>query len=216
VNIFLVLVNLAVFVVEVSVLASQGDSGFANFLNKYAFQPAFLDHGLFQPTIITAMFLHAGFLHIIGNMLYLLPFGDNVEDRLGHVRYLLFYLLCGAAATLIFTLFNRHSSVPLLGASGAIAGVLGGYLALYPTGSRVKGFFFIIILFFRIELPAIVFIGYWFIMQLFSSLASLGANVAADAGGVAFLAHVGGFIAGFLLAPLFANNLPKSQESVRL
>jgi membrane associated rhomboid family serine protease len=218
VNVLLVLANLIVFIIEISVLASQGESGFANFIHRYSFQPSQFDTGWLQPTILTAMFMHAGFLHIIGNMMFLLPFGDNVEDRLGHIRYLLFYLICGVAATVIFALFNRHSNVPLLGASGAIAGVLGGYLALYPTGSRVKGFFFLIIIFFRIELPAILFIGYWFVMQLFSSIASLGAGASAQAqgGGVAFLAHVGGFVVGLMLAPLLANNLPKSQQSVSL
>lgn len=123
-------------------------------------------------------------------------------------------LVCGIAANLIFAAFNMRSQIPLIGASGAIAGVLGAYLALHTWGSNVKGIFFIVILFFRVQLPAVVFIGYWFIMQLFSSVASLGAgDVASQSGGVAFMAHVGGFIIGFILAPLLAKKGSIHQSS---
>lgn len=200
VTVCIVALNVAVFLVEYAVLASQGEVGFQHFLDRYSFVPL----NPFTFTLLTALFLHAGILHIVGNMLYLLPFGDNVEDRLGHVRYLVFYLLCGVAANLIFALFNRGSAVPLIGASGAIAGVLGGYTALYPRNSRVKGFLWIIIILIRVQLPAIVFIGYWFFMQLFSTIVSLGSSAQASGGGVAFLAHVGGFLVGLVLAPLLA------------
>jgi membrane associated rhomboid family serine protease len=200
----IVALNAIVFAIEMNILYRQGDSGLNNFVTHYAAVPNQLFHGSpLQIGLITAMFLHAGFVHIIGNMLYLLPFGDNVEDRLGHIRYLFFYLICGVIATLVYCLFNASSSVPLIGASGAIAGVLGGYLRLYPRG-RVKGFFFIIVLLLPITLPAILFIGYWFIMQLFGSVASLGADTASPGETVAFIAHVGGFIAGWVLAPIMA------------
>jgi membrane associated rhomboid family serine protease len=202
--VFIVLINIAVFLLETFILLTQGRPAFESFINRFAFVPSSLHDHVIALTIFSAMFLHGGLIHIVGNMLYLLPFGDNVEDRLGHVRYLIFYLLCGVLATLVFALFNQGSNVPLLGASGAIAGVLGGYLALYPTGSTVKGFIFLIILLFRVDLPAVLFIGYWFVIQLFSSVASLSNSPTAQAGGVAFLAHVGGFIAGLILAPLLA------------
>jgi membrane associated rhomboid family serine protease len=200
----LLLVNIAVFVFQASLLLESGEAGLASFIQEYAAVPANITDGTpFEIGLFTAMFLHGGLLHIIGNMIYLLPFGDNVEDSLGHFRYLLFYLLTGIAGTILYTVFNAGSTVPLIGASGAIAGVLGGYLALHPRG-RVKGFFFIIILLIPLTLPAILFIGYWFIMQLFGSVASLDANAVGSAGGVAYMAHVGGFIAGLLLAPLMA------------
>lgn len=179
ITVMLVILNLTAFVLEAYVLLTLGENGLNELLTRYSVVPADVtDTTPLEIGLITSMFLHAGILHFLGNMLYLLPFGDNVEDRLGHLRYLIFYLLCGLAASLIYIAFNRDSAIPLVGASGAIAGVLGGYLAF-------------------------VFIGYWFIMQVFSSVASLGASEA-ESGGVAFLAHVGGFLAGLVLAPLLA------------
>jgi membrane associated rhomboid family serine protease len=207
VTVAIVAINLVVFAYQVYLVGTYGESGLSEFINKYAIVPAdILTYGWLQAGLVTSMFLHAGLLHFLGNMLYLLPFGDNVEDRMGHFKYLVFYLLCGLAAVVVHILFNRTSPVPLLGASGAIAGVLGGYLILHPHGT-VKGFFVVIILFFRVDLPAILFIGYWFLIQIFSSAASLTGGTAAG-GGVAFLAHVGGFVAGLLLAPLFAGRRP--------
>ncbi|MDB5181302.1 MAG: rhomboid family protein [Candidatus Saccharibacteria bacterium] len=209
----LVAANLAVFAFEVYLLFTYGETGLNEFIMKYAAIPAdFSDGSPLEIGLLTAMFLHGGLLHIIGNMIYLLPFGDNVEDRLGHVRYLIFYLLCGLIATLVYTLFNIGSSTPLIGASGAIAGVLGGYLVLHPRG-RVKGFFFLIILLIPLTLPAIIFIGYWFVMQLFGSVASLGADAVSSAGSVAFIAHVGGFVAGLILAPLMALTTPSRKAN---
>lgn len=200
----IVALNVIVFAIEISILFHSGDKGLNNFIMKYAAIPDKILHGSpLQIGLIAALFIHGSLLHIIGNMIYLLPFGDNVEDRLGHFRYLLFYLLCGVIATLIYAIFNSHSTVPLIGASGAIAGVLGGYLRLFRKG-RVKGFLFIIILLIPITLPAAWFILYWFVMQLFGSVASLGANVASPGESVAFLAHVGGFLAGWFLAPRMA------------
>ncbi|HXW05701.1 MAG TPA: rhomboid family intramembrane serine protease [Vicinamibacterales bacterium] len=145
------------------------------------------------PSILTSQFLHAGWLHVAGNMLYLWIFGDNVEDRLGHVRYVLFYLSCGTVSALAQVAMNPHSAVPMVGASGAIAGVMGAYFVLFPL-SRVLTAVFVVLYLDIIEVPAIFFLGIWFLLQLFSGVGSLGAEVAD--GGVAFWAHIGGFGAG--------------------
>jgi membrane associated rhomboid family serine protease len=146
-------------------------------------------------SVLTSMFLHGGWLNFLGNMLYLWIFGDNVEDRLGHFRYLLFYLFCGAAAALGQTAIEPSSTVPMIGASGAIAGVMGAYFVLFPH-SRVLTGVFIFIFFDIIEIPAIFFLGIWFLMQFFSGVGSLGADAAQ--GGVAFWAHIAGFAIGAL------------------
>jgi membrane associated rhomboid family serine protease len=149
-------------------------------------------------TLLTSMFIHGGFLHIASNMLYLWVFGDNVEDQLGHVTYLIFYVVCGIAAGLTHVLVNAGSTIPSVGASGAIAGVLGGYLLMFP-GAQVRTLLFLgpIILFPRIS--AFILIGFWFITQLLSGVASLGMT-SQQTSGVAFWAHIGGFVAGLLLA----------------
>jgi membrane associated rhomboid family serine protease len=145
------------------------------------------------PSLLTSQFLHAGWLHIIANMVYLWIFGDNVEDRLGHGRYLLFYLGAGAAAGVIQILFNPFSIVPMLGASGAIAAVMGVYFVLYPQ-SRVLTAIFVVIFFDLVEIPAIFFLGIWFLTQLLSGVGSIGLPNAS--GGTAFWAHIGGFAMG--------------------
>ena len=148
-------------------------------------------------TVFTSMFLHGGWMHLIGNMLYLWIFGDNVEGSMGHGRFVVFYVLCGAAAVLAQSLPDTGSEVPMIGASGAISGVLGAYLLLYPHARVLVlvplGFFFPVV-----RLPAGIVLGLWFALQLFSSLGS-----APGGGGVAFGAHIGGFIAGLALVPLF-------------
>ena len=145
------------------------------------------------PTIFTSMFMHAGWLHLGGNMLYLWIFGDNVEDNFGHLKFIIFYLVCGIAATLAQLIFSTGSNVPNLGASGAIAGVLGAYLVLFPRG-QVK------VLMGRgvIPMPALVVIGGWIVLQLVSGIGSISAS--AQTGGVAYMAHIGGFFAGVVLA----------------
>ncbi len=149
-------------------------------------------------TLLSAMFMHGGFAHIGGNMLYLWIFGDNVEDRMGHLKYLIFYLLCGGLASATHIFFGPDSQIPSLGASGAIAGVLGAYLILYPRkGVRVIQWGAII------EIPALIVIGLWGLLQFVSGFGSL-ANVG-KSGGVAYMAHVGGFVAGILLVFLFRN-----------
>jgi len=161
-------------------------------------------------TLITSMFMHGGIAHIFGNMLYLWIFGDNLEDAMGHLRYLIFYLVCGVLASLahVFatTMFGGNPYLPSLGASGAISGVLAGYLVLFPS-RRVR------ILMFRTiqEVPAIWAIGIWFVFQLISGIGVLGSG--SQAGGVAYAAHIGGFIAGLVLVKFFAAGRPRYQYS---
>ena len=146
--------------------------------------------------VFTSMFLHGGFMHVAGNMLYLWIFGDNVEDRMGHGRFLVFYLLCGVAAALAQTISVPDSVVPMVGASGAIAGVMGAYFVLYPR-SRIVTLIPIFFFFQIVEVPAIFFLGIWFLMQFVSGVGSIVSAVGgASGGGIAFWAHVAGFVAG--------------------
>jgi membrane associated rhomboid family serine protease len=182
----LILLNVLFFFVELS----GGDP----FIMKWSVIPRQLvaSPATEFPTIFTSMFMHAGWLHLLGNMLYLWIFGDNVEDSFGHAKFLIFYLLCGIAATLAQVVFSMNSGVPNLGASGAIAGVLAGYILLFPRGQvRVlmgRGV---------IPMPALVVIGFWIVLQLISGIGSISNT--AEAGGVAYMAHIGGFIAGLVL-----------------
>jgi len=186
----LIALNVIFFLVELS----GGDA----FITQWAFVPSrFLANPATDfPTLFTSMFMHAGLLHIGGNMLYLWIFGDNVEDRFGHVKFLIFYLICGLAATGAQLVFSLDSSIPNLGASGAIAGVLGAYVLLFPKakvsvlqGQRV------------VPVSALIVIGLWFVLQLFSGIGSIAST--SDTGGVAYMAHIGGFVAGLVLAFLF-------------
>jgi len=145
-------------------------------------------------TLFSSMFLHGGFLHLIGNMLYLWIFGNNVEDTLGHFRFFIFYLVCGLFAAVVQIFSAPDLTVPMIGASGAIAGILGAYLLLFP-GARVLTLVFIIIFVKLIRIPAIIILGFWFVIQL------LGVGTAAS--NVAFFAHIGGFISGLILVKLF-------------
>ena len=157
------------------------------------FIPAFLP-------LLTSMFLHGGWMHLIGNMIYLYIFGDNVEDRLGHGRYLFFYLLCGVASAAAQVLSDPASEIPLVGASGAIAGVLGAYLFLYPR-ARILTMIPLMVAFPIIEVPAYLFLGFWIVLQIIQAYLSAGMEV--SGGGVAWWAHAGGFAAGAALLPLF-------------
>jgi membrane associated rhomboid family serine protease len=143
-------------------------------------------------TLFTSMFMHAGWVHLGGNMLYLWIFGDNVEDRFGHIKFIVFYLLCGLAATFAQLAFSLGSNVPNLGASGAIAGVLGAYILLFPQ-ERVKVLQGQQV----VQVPALIVIGLWIVLQFFSGIGSIAG--AAQTGGVAYMAHIGGFLAGFVL-----------------
>jgi membrane associated rhomboid family serine protease len=146
---------------------------------------------------LTSMFLHGGFLHILGNMWFLYIFGDNIEDRLGHIRYLIFYLLSGVAAGLIHLVTNWNSNIPTIGASGAISGVMGAYLLLYPR-SRIMTLIPIFLFIQFVEIPAFIFLGYWLLIQ-FLSASFTPRNV----GGIAFWAHIGGFVAGLIFVKIF-------------
>jgi membrane associated rhomboid family serine protease len=199
-NWLLIGLNIFMFLVEVS-LGPQAEL----FITALGVVPARL---LAVPslgqvlTIFTSMFLHGGWLHLFSNMLALYIFGDNVEDRIGHGRYLVFYLLCGMIAASAHVAFNAASPVPTIGASGAISGVLGAYFILYPK-ARVITLVPIIILPWIVEIPAIVYLGFWFLSQLLNGTLAIVAGAQAF-GGVAFWAHVGGFLAGTILVGLFA------------
>ena len=185
----LIALNVLFFFVELS--------GGEAFIVKWSFVPhRFLANPAADfPTLFTSMFMHAGWLHLGGNMLYLWIFGDNVEDNFGHLKFLVFYLLCGLAATFAQMAFSMGSNVPNLGASGAIAGVLGAYILLFPRGqvSVLQGQRVI-------PVPALIVIGLWFVLQFFSGIGSIGNGAQ---GGVAYMAHIGGFVAGFVLSLLF-------------
>ncbi|MBN2248222.1 MAG: rhomboid family intramembrane serine protease [Coriobacteriia bacterium] len=197
VTLALIAANIGVFIYEYTL----GTQGLQAFWARWSIVPARLLADPFSPhqiaTIFTSMFMHAGWIHLIGNMLYLWIFGNNIEDRLGAVRFIAFYLVSGVAAAAAQIVTAPASTVPMLGASGAVAGVLAAYLLLYPGASIVT----IIPVFFFIEVarvPAYLVIGFWFVLQLGSGLASLGA--AATTGGTAWFAHIGGFVAGLVLA----------------
>lgn len=195
VNTLLILANVVVFLFELTLTPAQ----YKAFLLTNATIPshfhAFLaGHLSFQAAfapIFTSMFLHMGFLHIAGNMLFLWIFGDNVEDYFGHFTYLLFYLLCGIGSDFFHILFNFHSSIPALGASGAISGVMGAYIILYPRARVLT----LVIIFF-LPIPAFVILGYWFLLQFVAGVTTIGV---AATGGVAVWAHIGGFLLGMLI-----------------
>ncbi|MGK7913264.1 MAG: rhomboid family intramembrane serine protease [Synechococcus sp.] len=152
--------------------------------------------------MLAAMFMHGGFFHIIGNMLFLWIFGDNIEDVMGHVKFLIFYLLCGLGATVAQILSDPTSVVPNIGASGAIAGVLGAYLINFPK-ARVKAIFLLGFIPIRLRIPALFYLGWWFVQQAFYSVLSLDDQVNMGTGGIAYWAHAGGFVFGVLLVKFF-------------
>jgi membrane associated rhomboid family serine protease len=185
----IIVANVLVFLYQISL-----DSFSANYLvDVYGLVPARFE----LSTLFTSMFLHGGWLHLIGNMWFLWIYGDNVEDILGGARYLLFYLSCGAAAGVAHLLTNPGSPVPTIGASGAVSGVMGAYLLKFPHSrivTLIPVFFFLT----TAEIPAVVILVYWFLIQVFSGMAAVG-QMASAQGGVAWFAHVGGFLAGMLL-----------------
>ncbi len=192
----LIVANILFFLVELS----GGD----DFIRQWSFIPSRFSQDPIgnAPTIFTAMFMHGGWMHLFGNMLYLYIFGDNVEDRFGPIKFLIFYLVAGIAATFAQYAFSTGSSVPNLGASGAIAGVLGAYMLMFPQAT-------VNVLIIRqiVALPAIVVIGFWIVLQLFSGVGSIAdTNATGDTGGVAYMAHVGGFVAGLVIAFLFGSS----------
>lgn len=162
-------------------------------------------------TFLTSMFLHGGWMHLIGNMWYLWIFGDNVEDRMGHVKFLIFYLLCGVVAAWTQVLLNANSDVPMVGASGAIAGVLGAYMLAFPT-ARVSTLVFLGFFMTVVHLPAIVLLGFWFVIQFLSGLETM--VLTEVGGGVAWWAHIGGFVAGMVLLHVFQKPPPRRRAYV--
>ena len=207
VTLSLVIACFVVFAWELGLMASGGENALEDFITKWGVVPAdltaawgrgdYLSRG--TATLVTSQFLHGGWLHLLGNMLYLWIFGDNVEDNFGSLKFLIFYLLCGIAATFAQYAVMPNSSIPNLGASGAIAGVLAGYLVLYPQG-RVT----VLTQFGPTQLPALFVIGLWIVLQLFSGVGSIATTTqTAETGGVAYMAHVGGFFAGLVLAFFF-------------
>lgn len=202
VNYVLIAANVAVFFYELS-LGPHLDAFFAQYglvPSKYFAAVANGTHPVIRYVpFFSSMFIHGGWLHIIGNMWFLFIFGDNVEDRFGHGRYFLFFILSGLAAAVLQTFLSAASSVPTIGASGAISGVLGAYLIMFPRAkvvTLIPIFFFIDI----IDISAMLFIGFWFLMQFLSGLQSAGLE---SSGGIAWWAHVGGFLAGVLMVPIF-------------
>ena len=190
----LIAINVLVFLLELS----SGDA----FIERWAFVPSrFLADPVGElPTLFTSMFMHAGWLHLLSNMLYLWIFGDNVEDRFGHGLFTVFYILCGLGATFAQLAVSMGSSIPNLGASGAIAGVLGAYIVMFP-GSGVN------VLLGRVvtRMSALIVIGFWIILQIFSGIGTFTASSQAE-GGVAYMAHIGGFFAGVILTFLLGGN----------
>ncbi len=189
VTMLIIAINVLVFLYEVSL---EG-YGLNHFIETWALVPAHFE----ASRVITSMFLHGGWMHLLGNMWFLWIFGDNVEDALGHGKYALFYLLTGVAAALGHVVLNPDSAIPTVGASGAIAGVMGAYIVKFPH-SRILTLVFIFFFITFVQVPAGVMLAYWFLIQLLSGVGSI-ARTQASAGGVAWFAHVGGFIAGMVL-----------------
>ena len=190
VTLFIILINVVVFIIELI----AGDA----FVTRWAVVPANISAGHHLETIITAMFMHASWSHILGNMVFLWAFGPEMEDSMGSWRYALYYLIGGVVATLTQVAFAPHSTVPNLGASGAIAAVMGGFLVTYPS-DQIRSLLFIFVFVRVTYIPAMLLIGVWFLLQLFS----VGTIAKTQTGGVAYLAHVGGFIFGAVFARLF-------------
>ena len=208
-TISIIAVNIVVFLYE----ASLGE-GVRAFVFTYGAVPIEITSGVriahksFPPALnlITSQFLHGGLFHIIGNMWFLWIFGDNVEDAMGKLRFLVFYLICGVAAALTHIAFTPHSQIPLVGASGAIAGVLGSYFLLYPRARVLTFVFFFPFIFDIVALPAVIYLGMWFLLQVLYAPAG---------GAVAWFAHIGGFICGLVLTPLFVRRGARRLARVR-
>lgn len=211
VNVTIIVINVLVFLYEFAI-GHRVEALFASFAVipydvSSAIQTGRFDVAVVLP-LFTSMFLHGGWMHLIGNMLYLWIFGDNIEDIMGRGRYVVFYLLCGIAASVTHIFIAPTSAIPTVGASGAISGVLGAYLLLFPRAKVVT--LIPIFMFVQVaRLPAIFILGFWFVMQFFNGLASLGFE-SAGMGGVAWWAHIGGFVAGMLLIWVFR----KKEENI--
>jgi membrane associated rhomboid family serine protease len=199
----IIVINVLVFFYQ----ASLSDYELNHFNSMYGIVPDRLRYS----SLLTSMFLHGGWMHLIGNMWFLWIFGDNVEDVLGHDKYLMFYLLCGLAAAVTHVMLNPDSRIPTIGASGAIAGVMGGYYIKFPH-SRIVSLVMLFVFFTTIEVPAGFMLIVWFIMQIFSGIGSIGySNI--SRGGTAWFAHVGGFVAGMLLIKIMRTKDRYSKRS---
>jgi membrane associated rhomboid family serine protease len=200
VNWAIIILNALVFLFEISLSPAARE----HLILTYGMVPSHLDpsHLASLTGLLTNLFLHGGWFHFLSNMWVLYIFGDNVEDRMGSLRYLIFYLLGGLCANLLQWFFSSGSDIPAIGASGAIAAVLGAYFLLYPR-ARVITLLIIFLFPWFVDIPAIIFLGFWFVSQLFSGLFSLATSTGMDMGGVAWWAHVGGFIFGLLFVKLF-------------
>ncbi len=211
-------VNISIISICVMVFIAQFAT--ADGLMRWAFVPrhlvspaAWSEYGVGTILLsgITAMFMHGGLLHLLFNMLFLWVFGDNVEDRFGHGRYLVFYLVCGVIASLAHSVVTLFAEVPMVGASGAIAGVMGAYFVMFKY-AKIRALVPIFIIFTVVDLPAVLFIGIWFVFQLLSAIGTIG-----GATGIAFMAHVGGFLAGYLMArPVVRRRRPPPPRVVDL
>lgn len=194
VTVILIVVNLLIFFFE----ASLDPYSLNHFISTYGLIP----DRLHISSTVTSMFLHGGWLHVIGNMWFLWIYGDNVEDVLGHGRFVVFYLLCGVAAAMVHVFFNTGSRVPTVGASGAIAGVMGAYLIKFPH-ARIVTLVPIFLFFTTIEIPAVLMLVYWFFLQIFGGIGNIGYSQVSE-GGVAWFAHIGGFLVGMVLITLMS------------
>ncbi|AOW99219.1 rhomboid family intramembrane serine protease [Moorena producens PAL-8-15-08-1] len=209
ITILLIIINILVFIYELSLNKLELDT----FFRFYAVVPkeltaSFEGFPVGQPvpeplTLITSQFLHAGFLHVGSNMLFLWIFGNNIEEKLGGIRFLIFYLTCGALAALAQWFFSALSPIPALGASGAIAGVMGAYILRFPN-AKILTLVPLFFIFFVARIPAVFYLGFWFLQQAFNGIASLGAQaqVGMEGGGIAYWAHAGGFVFGAILGPI--------------
>src|SRR5579863_10536543 len=193
-TLFIIAVNVAVFLYQLSL----GLNSFAG--NRFIMHFGLVPDRFHYSSVLTSMFIHGGFLHIAGNMWFLWIFGRGVEDLLGHAKYLLLYFACGIAGGLLFVLLNSNSTIPTVGASGAIAGVMGAYLIKFPR-AHIVTLVFIVIFITTVDIPAMFLLLYWFAIQFFSGVGSVGYSASSN-GDVAWFAHVGGFVAGMLLVML--------------
>lgn len=208
-NIVIILLNVIVFMFEVTMSENQLNEFFKNFgLVPLVFIQQFGIYEIF--TMYSSMFLHGGWMHLISNMWALFIFGDNIEDKLGHLGYVFFYLFCGTIACLTQVFMSQGSTIPTIGASGAIAGVLGAYIVCYPH-ARVLTLIPIFFLVRLVEVPASLYLGFWFLSQFFTGFASISKD--SDDGGIAWWAHVGGFVAGAILIKLMPERNSRSAQT---
>ena len=209
----LIAINVLAFLFEIT---RPSEAALQGFFMKWAVLPQeYAKHADLPPqipfpfwfTLFTSMFLHGGWMHLIGNMLFLWVFGDNIEDRWGHLKYLVIYLICGVAASLTHIFFNLNSSLPSLGASGAFSGILGAYLVLFPK-NRIR----VLSRMGVVQVPAIVMLGFWILLQFISQMAQMGRTT--ESSGVAYWAHIGGFLAGIIFAFLFGRRSPNVRPAM--